>query len=294
LPGSGKEIGSYLCEHPDIANICFTGSKAVGLEILKRAHTINATDHQIKRVICEMGGKNAIIIDDDADLDEAVSSVIKSAFSYAGQKCSAASRVIIIGAIKDTFMKRLCEASDSLIVGNTLNPSTQMGPVIDEDAFNRLQQRIKDIHVDPALKIWFIGETPNIGFYIPPLIVEVRDPKHWLMQEELFGPILAVYMVENLDQALTIANKSSYALTGAFFSRSPSNIERVKEQFNVGNLYINQKCVGAVVNRQPFGGFKMSGTGPKAGGPHYLLSLADAKVISENTMRRGFSPDISS
>jgi RHH-type proline utilization regulon transcriptional repressor/proline dehydrogenase/delta 1-pyrroline-5-carboxylate dehydrogenase len=293
LPGKGEEVGAYLCEHPQVATICFTGSKAVGLEILQRAYTHIKNQKLIKKVICEMGGKNAIIVDDDADLDEAIAGVIKSAFGYAGQKCSAASRVIILESIRDVFMKRLVEAADSLVMGNSLLPSTELGPVIDTEAYERLQLKIKDLQVDSSSMICHLGESIKGGYFIPPVIVEVKDPQHWLMQEELFGPILAVHVVENLEQALKIANDSFYALTGAFYSRSPHNISLVKQKFNVGNLYINQKCTGAAVNRQPFGGFKMSGTGPKAGGTHYLLSLVDAKATCENTMRRGFTPEVS-
>lgn len=291
LPARGEDVGAYLCDHPHIANICFTGSKSVGHEILKRAQNITKGQKQLKRVICEMGGKNAVIIDDDADLDEAVSAVIYSAFAYAGQKCSAASRVIVVGGIKDLFIKRLTEAADSLIAGNSLQPKTQLGPVINAESYERLQLKIKDLQVDPSIKILHIGENLTGGYFIPPVIVEVMDPGHWVMQEELFGPILALHAVQDLKQALVVANTSIYALTGAIFSRSPENIEYAKSEFNVGNLYINQKCTGAAVGRQPFGGFKMSGTGPKAGGHYYLLSLSDAKSICENTMRRGFTPE---
>jgi RHH-type proline utilization regulon transcriptional repressor/proline dehydrogenase/delta 1-pyrroline-5-carboxylate dehydrogenase len=292
LPGRGEEIGAYLCEHPLVANICFTGSKKVGLEILKRAQNISKKQPQLKRVICEMGGKNAFIIDDDADLDEAVLAVIASAFGYAGQKCSAASRVLVIGNIKDIFIKRLTEAADSLVAGSSLLPKTQLGPVINAEAFDRLNLKIIDLQVDPSVIIWHRGENLKGGYFIPPVIVEVKDPHHWVMQEELFGPILALHAVSDLKQAVAVANMSIYALTGAFFSRSPENIAYAKAEFNVGNLYINQKCTGAAVGRQPFGGFKMSGTGPKAGGPHYLLNLSDARSICENTMRRGFIPEI--
>jgi len=292
LPGKGEEIGAYLCDHPNIANICFTGSKTVGLEILKRANTFRKGQSQLKRVICEMGGKNAIIIDDDADLDEAVLAVIKSAFAYAGQKCSAASRILVLESIKDLFIKRLTEAADSLIAGSSILAKTQLGPVINSEAFDRLQLKIKDLQVDPSVTILHIGENLTGGYFLPPVIVEVSDPTHWVMQEELFGPILALHVVPDLKAALHIANSSIYALTGAIFSRSPENIALAKAEFNVGNLYVNQKCTGAAVGRQPFGGFKLSGTGPKAGGPHYLLSFCDAKACCENTMRRGFTPQL--
>ncbi|MCA9506903.1 MAG: proline dehydrogenase family protein [Myxococcales bacterium] len=293
LPSKGEEIGPYLVAHPEIANICFTGSMEVGHQIERLAHNVSHEQVQMKRVIAEMGGKNAIIIDDDADLDEAVFGVLKSAFSYAGQKCSAASKVIVLNSIADQFIDRIKAATQSIIVDSALLPMTFMGPVIDEEAQMRLKEKIKMLREDEKIKSIYIGENKNLGFFVPPAIFLVEDQNHWLMQEELFGPILALYKAKDLEHALMVANNTRFALTGALFSRSPQNIAKAKSLFRVGNLYINQKCTGAMVNRQPFGGFKMSGTGIKAGGPHYLLNFVDAKVISENTMRRGFTPQIS-
>lgn len=290
LPGKGEVIGAHLVSHPDTAIICFTGSKAVGQAISKAAGTVVKSQQQMKKIIVEMGGKNAIIIDDDADLDEAVSAVIKSAFSYAGQKCSAASRIIPVGSISDTFIHRLIEATQCLKIGPSYLASSFMGPVIDEEAKSRLDQQISRLKQDRDLKLLYSGENLSDGFFVHPAIFLVKNEDHWLMHEELFGPVLAIYPAQNLEQALRVANNCEYALTGAFFSRSPANIEKAKKLFNVGNLYINQKSTGALVHRQPFGGFKMSGTGIKAGGPHYLLNFVDARVISENTMRRGFAP----
>jgi len=293
LPGVGEDIGPKLVLHKDVANICFTGSMKVGHEITKLANTMVFGQRQMKRVICEMGGKNAIIVDDDADLDEAVISTVKSAFSYAGQKCSAASRVIVIGSIKEQFLERLINATKSFTIGSPAEPSTFMGPVIDQDAFVRLNHQMDQLKTDPSVVVRYVGETLVGGYFIPPMIVSVTDPNHWVMQEEIFGPILAVMGADTLEQAVNIANDTRYALTGAFISRSPANIAYVRRQFSVGNLYINQKCTGAIVGRQPFGGFKMSGTGIKAGGPGYLLNLADAQVVCENTMRQGFTPEFS-
>lgn len=293
LPGLGEDIGPYLVSHRKIANICFTGSMKVGHQIVRAANTVVDGQLQMKRVISEMGGKNTIIIDDDADLDEAVVGVIKSAFIYAGQKCSAASRVVVIGAIKDQFIERLVEATKSLRVGSAIDPSSFMGPVIDQEAFERLNQQSQQLEKDTSVKVCYVGNKMEGGYYVPAMIVETKDATHWVMQEELFGPIIAIFHASDLDTALSIANDTKYALTGAIFSRSPDNIACARERFDVGNLYINQKCTGAMVGRQPFGGFKMSGTGLKAGGPNYLLNFVDAKVVSENTMRRGFTPEVS-
>lgn len=293
LPGVGEEIGAHLVAHAQTALICFTGSMSVGHDIMKTANSVVSNQPQMKRVVCEMGGKNAIIIDDDADLDEAVLGVLTSAFNFAGQKCSAASRVIVIGSIKDQFVERLIAATASLSINDPKFPGTVLGPVIDQDAFDRLNGVINKLVADSSVRVLHVGERKQGGYYIPPVIVETNDATHWVMQEELFGPIVSLIYARDLEQAISIANSTKYALTGALFSRSPANIALVKQQFNVGNLYINQKCTGALVNRQPFGGFKMSGTGLKAGGPNYLINFVDAKLVSENTMRRGFTPEIS-
>lgn len=293
LPGVGEEIGPILVNHPLTANICFTGSMNVGHQIIQNANTQVAGQTHMKRVICEMGGKNAIIVDDDADLDEAVVGIINSSCIYAGQKCSAASRIIAIGSIKDALIQRLAEAASSLTIGPSYEPSTFMGPVVDNEAFLRLKDAQQKLHHDANIRIIHTQNAPDGGYYVPPLIVESKDPNHWVMQQELFGPIIALYHAGDLAEALRVANNTDYALTGAFFSRSPNNIAYATEHFQVGNLYINSKCTGAMVWRQPFGGYKMSGVGLKAGGPSYLLQLVDSKVVSENTMRRGFAPEIS-
>lgn len=293
LPANGEEIGPLLCGHKDIANICFTGSMKVGHEIMKISSTVIEGQVQMKRVICEMGGKNAIIIDDDADLDEAVLGVINSAFSYAGQKCSAASRLLLVGPITDSFIERFIESTSSLKIGPSTDPESFMGPVIDQEAFDRLNFLINKFKNDVAVKILYQGPKVGGGYFVAPVILEVSDPEHWVMQEELFGPIISLMRVPDLKQAVKIANTSRFALTSALYSRSPQNIGYVREHLMAGNLYINQKCTGALVNRQPFGGFKMSGTGIKAGGYSYLLNFVDAKVVSENTMRRGFTPEVS-
>jgi RHH-type proline utilization regulon transcriptional repressor/proline dehydrogenase/delta 1-pyrroline-5-carboxylate dehydrogenase len=277
LPGHGREIGPVLVQHPDVAMIAFTGSLEVGLWINR------AAAESFKHVICEMGGKNAIIVDDDADLDEAIKGVTASAFGYSGQKCSACSRVIVLESIYDAFLKRLIEATRSLKVGPAEEPGNFIGPVIDAKARDRILAMIT------GEKPVFAGEQPDGGFYVAPHIFEAR-PDSRLAQEEIFGPVLAVMRTGNLDEALQIANGVKYALTGGFYSRSPGNIARVRREFRVGNLYINRKITGAVVDRQPFGGFKMSGIGNKAGGPDYLQQFCVPRTVTENTMRRGFTP----
>jgi RHH-type proline utilization regulon transcriptional repressor/proline dehydrogenase/delta 1-pyrroline-5-carboxylate dehydrogenase len=291
LAGSGGEIGPTLTRSPDVAMIAFTGSKAVGLRInWESAETPGGQDH-VKRVIAEMGGKNAVIIDDDGDLDEAVRGVAASAFGYQGQKCSACSRAIVMEAIHDQFLSRLVDATKSMRVGPAEDPGASIGAVIDEEAQRRILDYIergkKECQVAYAGDI---GKLAEEGFYVPPHIFADVRPDSVIAQEEIFGPVLAVIRARDLDEALTIANGTQYALTGGLFSRSPEHIARVKREFRVGNLYINRKITGALVDRQPFGGFKLSGIGSKAGGPDYLLQFVQPRTITENTMRRGFAP----
>ena len=292
IPGIGEEIGSYLVEHPLIAQVAFTGSKKVGLSIIEKAGVTVPGQPQVKRVVCEMGGKNAIIVDEDADLDEAVSGVMKSAFGYAGQKCSACSRLIVVGSIYQPFVERLVEACRSLIIAPAHKPTCRLGPVIDQEAYNRLRQVI-DNPGEGASPL-YIGEAPSNGLFVAPALFEVKSPTHRLMQEELFGPILAILKVDDFDDALEVAVSTEFALTGSVYSRSPSHLEEAKKRFRVGNLYLNRASTGALVGRQPFGGFGMSGIGTKAGGPGYLLNFADPYSVSENTMRSGFTPDMES
>jgi RHH-type proline utilization regulon transcriptional repressor/proline dehydrogenase/delta 1-pyrroline-5-carboxylate dehydrogenase len=297
LNGVGEEIGPTLTSHPDVSIIAFTGSRPVGLAIQKQANDTPENQHHVKRVITEMGGKNAVIVDDDADLDEAVHATVASAFGYAGQKCSAASRVIVLNSIYDAFLQRLIEATKSLKVGPAADPANSVGPVIDEEAHRRIlttidrakSQGIRLAHPTPS-----IGNPQsaigNDGFYIEPHLFTDVPPDSDLAQHEIFGPVLAVIRARDLTEALTIANGTRYALTGGLFSRSPSTLARVKREFRVGNLYINRKITGALVERQPFGGYKLSGIGTKAGGPDYLPLFCWPRTITENTMRRGFAP----
>ncbi len=236
-----------------------------------------------------MGGKNAVIIDSDADLDEAIVDTIYSAFGYQGQKCSACSRLIVLEENYDRVVKRLVEAAASLRVGNPEEPGITVGPVIDETAYRRMLNTIEIGKKEATLA--FQGTVPAEGFFVPPTIFTDVKPDMVLSCEEIFGPVLSVLKVRDLDEAIRVANDTDYALTAGFFSRSPANIERVKAELVAGNVYINRSCTGAVVGRHPFGGFKMSGGGTKAGGGDYLLQFVVPRVVTENIMRHGFAPD---
>ena len=295
LPGKGEVVGQALVDHPGVDLISFTGSRAVGLEINRRAAgTWPGQDH-VKRVIAEMGGKNAVIVDDDADLDEAVVGVLQSAFGYSGQKCSACSRVIVLRGVYDTFVDRLAEAARALPVGPADDPDTAIGPVIDADAAERVRRYAEIAATEGRVVLSVdVGDLAAKGHYVGPTIVADVRPEARVAQEEIFGPVLAVLKAEDLGDALRIANGTDYALTGGLYSRSPANIDRARREYRVGNLYINRSITGAMVDRQPFGGHKLSGIGgAKAGGPEYLKEFLVPKTITENTMRRGFAPDMS-
>ncbi len=289
LNGYGEEIGDTLTGDPRTAIIGFTGSKAVGLHIWSKAAIHQPGQKHMKKVICEMGGKNAIIIDTDADLDEAISGVLYSAFGYQGQKCSAASRVIVLDEIYDRFIGRLLDAARSMKIAYAEEPASFVGPVIDEEAQQRILKMIEAGKGEA--KLAFQGQVPEEGYFVPPTIFTDAKPNSRIAQDEIFGPVMAVIRAKNLDEALEIANGTEYALTGGIYSRSPANIERVKKEFSVGNLYINRGITGAMVDRHPFGGFNMSGAGSKTGGPDYLLNFLEPRVVTENTLRRGFAPN---
>jgi RHH-type proline utilization regulon transcriptional repressor/proline dehydrogenase/delta 1-pyrroline-5-carboxylate dehydrogenase len=235
-----------------------------------------------------MGGKNAVIVDNDADLDEAVVHIIDSAFGYQGQKCSAASRIILLSDVHDRLLTRLVEATRSLKIGPPEDPRNAIGPVIEAEAQQRITEYIQ-IGKQEA-KCALEMAAPAQGYFVGPAIFRDVPPKSRIAQEEIFGPVLSVIDAKNFDQALDIANDSSFALTGGIFSRSPAHIEKARREFYVGNLYINRGITGAVVERQPFGGLKLSGIGSKAGGPDYLLQFLEPRTISENTLRHGFVP----
>jgi RHH-type proline utilization regulon transcriptional repressor/proline dehydrogenase/delta 1-pyrroline-5-carboxylate dehydrogenase len=292
LPGDGDEIGPTLVTHPDVALIAFTGSLKVALAINEQAAKTRGGQNFVKKVIAEMGGKNAIIVDADADLDEAVKGVVDSAFGYGGQKCSAGSRAIVLDGIYDQFLARLVEATRSLSVKAADDPGCSLGPVIDSEARTRILKAIEAGKKEAKLAHQAeLGSLLEQGYFIPPTIFSDVPETAAIAQEEIFGPVLSVLRARDLDDALRIANGTKYALTGGCYSRSPSHLEKVKRRFRVGNLYINRKCTGALVDRQPFGGFKLSGIGSKAGGPDYLLQFVLPRTITENQMRRGFAPD---
>ncbi len=288
VPGRGSVMGDYLVEHPDVALIAFTGSMEVGHRIINKASTVHPGQKQIKKVIAELGGKNAIIIDDDADLDEAIREVLHSAFAFQGQKCSACSRVIVVEPIYAKFIERLVEGARSLAIGPAEDPTFFMGPVVDDKAQANVLKYIEIAKSEGKLLV--SKPIPSNGYYVPLTIVEGITPEHRIAQEEVFGPVLAVMKAKNFDQAIEWANSTRYSLTGAIFSRSPKHLERARNEFNVGNLYLNRGSTGALVERHPFGGFNMSGIGSKAGGPDYLLQFMDPRLVCENTMRRGFAP----
>ncbi len=287
--GYGETVGAALTKHPLVQTIAFTGSRAVGVEIYKQAGITYPGQPGLKRVICEMGGKNAIIVDNDADLDEAVLGVIRSAFGFAGQKCSACSRVIIIDPLYDQFVDRLVAAAESLLVGPSDDPNVTFGPVIDQEAYDRIQRVISDAQ-DRGRVLCGGVQQGDGGYFISPTLIADLSPDDPIAADEHFGPVITLHRVADLERAIEIALSSPYALTGGIFSRSPVNIQRAREQYLIGNLYINRTITGAIVGRQPFGGFKMSGGGTKAGGPDYLLQFLNSRAITENTQRRGFAP----
>jgi RHH-type proline utilization regulon transcriptional repressor/proline dehydrogenase/delta 1-pyrroline-5-carboxylate dehydrogenase len=292
LSGKGEVVGAALVEHPDVALIAFTGSRAVGLAINAKAAEVSARGiGYVKHAICEMGGKNAIIIDDDADLDEAVLGVVKSAFGYQGQKCSACSRCIVLAGVYDSFLARLVEATRSLKIGPADDPATTVGPVIDAGSVRRIARYIEIGQVDGREVLAVnVDSWAQRGYFVGPHIFADVPPTSRLAQEEIFGPVLAVIKAADLSAAIAIANGTDYALTGGIYSRSPANLDRACREFQVGNLYLNRPITGAYVGRQPFGGFKLSGIGSKAGGPDYLLQFVLPRTITENTLRRGFAP----
>jgi RHH-type proline utilization regulon transcriptional repressor/proline dehydrogenase/delta 1-pyrroline-5-carboxylate dehydrogenase len=289
VPGRGSAIGDALVDHPDISLIAFTGSMETGLRIIERAARVHPGQSQLKKVICEMGGKNAIIIDDDADLDEAVPQVLSSAFGFQGQKCSACSRVIVLAEIHDRFVKRLVSAARAWRLGPAEDPAFAMGAVADEHARRKILEYCEIGNQEGTL-LYRSPMPQSEGFWVPLTIVGTIRPEHRLAREEVFGPVLAIMLAGDFNQALAWANSGNYALTGGIFSRSLDHIKLAQNEFRVGNLYVNRSITGAMVGRQPFGGAGMSGGGTKAGGPDYLLHFMNPRVATENTLRRGFTP----
>jgi RHH-type proline utilization regulon transcriptional repressor/proline dehydrogenase/delta 1-pyrroline-5-carboxylate dehydrogenase len=290
LPGIGEEIGDALVAHPEVATIAFTGSKPVGLQLNELAARVVPGQREVRRVFAEMGGKNALIIDADADLDVAVPAAVKSAFGYAGQKCSATSRIVVLEGIHDAFLDRFTEATRALQLGPPADMGTDMGPVIDEGALKRIrgwQEKAAEF----GRVVLQRDDLPDKGYFVGPAIIDDVAPTSALAYEEIFGPVIAVLRAKDFDHAIEIANTSQYALTAGLISRSPSHIREAAESLRAGNIYINHGTTGAVVGRQPFGGSRMSGFGQKAGGPDYLYQFVEPRVVTENTIRQGFAPE---
>ena len=286
----GPDLGRAIVQHPEVQVIAFTGSRGVGLTIMADAAQVPAGSTHVKRVIAEMGGKNAIIVDDSADLDEAVTGVVTSFTGFQGQKCSACSRAIVLEPVYDAFLQRLADAVLSLRIGPAQDPGSQVGPVIDERARRTIREYIEIGKREARLVVE--RPVPAEGFYVSPTVFADVPPSSRLAQEEIFGPVLAVMPARTFEEALAIANATPYALTGGVYSRSPVNLDTAQRQFEVGNLYLNRAITGALVGRQPFGGYRLSGVGAKAGGEHYLTQFMTARIVTENTLRRGFAPSV--
>ena len=283
MPGYG-EAGAALVRDPRVHVIAFTGSGAVGLEIVRTAADTAEGQGHIKRVVSEMGGKNCVIVDSDADLDDVVPELIHSAFGFAGQKCSAASRALVHEAVAETLVERLSGAVNVLEVGQAESFASEVGPVIDQEA----QERVQRYRDEAGSRIAAAAEpVPGEGWFVPPTVAFGLPEDSPVNREEIFGPLLSVTAVRDVDEAMDVVDSLPLALTGGLFSRSPATIERVAARSPVGNLYVNRGITGAMVGRQPFGGNRRSGIGSKAGGPDYLYQFVEPRVLTENTMRHG-------
>jgi RHH-type proline utilization regulon transcriptional repressor/proline dehydrogenase/delta 1-pyrroline-5-carboxylate dehydrogenase len=285
LPGHG-EAGAALVRDPRVHVIAFTGSSAVGLEIVRGAADTPEEQRHVKRVVAEMGGKNCVIVDADADLDEAVPAIVHSAFGYAGQKCSAAARVLVHEAVVDTLVERLAGATDVLRVGQAEEFATEVPPVIEAEAQERVL-RYGELAEREGRIAARVPAVPANGWFCPPTIAVGLPDGSAVNREEVFGPLLSVTAVTSVDHACDVVESLPFALTGGLFSRNPATVERVAARLPLGNLYVNREITGAMVGRQPFGGNRRSGIGAKAGGPDYLLQFAEPRVVTENTMRQG-------
>jgi RHH-type proline utilization regulon transcriptional repressor/proline dehydrogenase/delta 1-pyrroline-5-carboxylate dehydrogenase len=285
LPGEG-ETGAALVRHPDVQTIAFTGSGPVGLDILRTAADVPQGGRHLKRVVAEMGGKNCVLVDADADLDDAVPSIVTSAFLYSGQKCSAAARVLVHEAIADTLLERLTGAVAVLQVGQADAFGTDVPPVIEQAAQERLE-RYANIARESGRLAADRDDVPANGWFVPPRVAADLPPDSPVLHEEVFGPLLAVDRVRDIDDACDRVDALPFALTGGLFARNPHTVDYVVRRSPVGNLYVNRAITGAMVGRQPFGGNRLSGTGTKAGGPDYLLHFVEPKVVTENTVRHG-------
>src|SRR6266566_707235 len=278
LTGSGSTIGDALVENPQIRFIAFTGSRDVGLRINELAAKHQKGQRWLKRTILEMGGKDAVVVDETADLDAAAAGIVSSAFGFQGQKCSAGSRAIIVDQVYDQVLQKVIEKTKELTMGDVTQPDTIIGPVVDKNAMKKISEYIEIGKGEGQLVIG--GGQHGPGYFIEPTVIADVDPHARIAQEEIFGPVLAVIRAKDFDDAMHIANDTEYGLTGALYSQDSKRIERAKEEYYVGNLYFNRKSTGALVGVHPFGGFNMSGTDSKAGGKDYLLLFTQAKAIS--------------
>jgi 1-pyrroline-5-carboxylate dehydrogenase len=283
VTGEGADVGEVLVAHPLTRLIAFTGSKGVGLRVNELAAKTVPGQRWIKRVIAEMGGKDAIIVDSEADLDAAAQGVVASAYGFQGQKCSACSRAIVDQAVYDELLKKLQARTEKLRVGPPQDPGMDMGPVVNERAMKKILEYM-DTGKKEGRLLTGGGRTGTAGYFLQPTIVADVDSRARIAQEEIFGPVLAVIKAKDYDDALRIANDTEFGLTGAVYSRNREKLERARREFFVGNLYLNRKCTGALVGGHPFGGFNMSGTDSKAGGRDYLLLFLQAKSIAEKVL----------
>jgi 1-pyrroline-5-carboxylate dehydrogenase len=280
IPGSGAEVGDYLVDHPKTSLITFTGSRDVGVRLYERAAVVHPGQNHLKRVIVELGGKDTVVVDREADLELAAQSIVVSAFGFSGQKCSAGSRAVIHQDVYDQVLERVVELTKELSLGEPTSNNVYMGPVVDKAAFDKIMSYIEIGKEEGRILTGGEGDDSK-GFFIQPTVIADLDPNGRIMQEEIFGPVVGFSKAKDFDHAIEIANNTEYGLTGAVITNNRAHIEQAKQDFQVGNLYFNRNCTGAIVGYHPFGGFKMSGTDSKAGGPDYLALHMQAKTISE-------------
>jgi len=280
VPGSGAEVGDYLVDHKDTRFISFTGSRDVGLRIFERSSKLSPGQIWMKRLIAEMGGKDTIVVDKEADLELAAQSIVAGAFGFSGQKCSACSRAVVVEDVYEQVVNRVVELTNQLTAGDPVEQGNFMGPVIDNNAYKKILEYIEIGKQEGKLLTGGAGDDSQ-GYFIQPTVFADLSPTSRIMQEEIFGPVVGFTKAKDFTEAIDIANNTEYGLTGAVITNNRAHLEQAREDFHVGNLYFNRSCTGAIVGYQPFGGFNMSGTDSKAGGPDYLLLHMQAKTTSE-------------
>ncbi|ULT57434.1 L-glutamate gamma-semialdehyde dehydrogenase [Neobacillus drentensis] len=280
VPGSGAEVGDYLVDHKDTRFISFTGSRDVGLRIFERSSKLSPGQIWMKRLIAEMGGKDTIVVDKEADLELAAQSIVAGAFGFSGQKCSACSRAVVVEDVYEQVVNRVVELTNQLTAGDPVEQGNFMGPVIDNNAYKKILEYIEIGKQEGKLLTGGEGDDSQ-GYFIKPTVFADLSPTSRIMQEEIFGPVVGFSKAKDFTEAIDIANNTEYGLTGAVITNNRAHLEQAREDFHVGNLYFNRSCTGAIVGYQPFGGFNMSGTDSKAGGPDYLLLHMQAKTTSE-------------